>query len=191
MSHASVPPSHFDALHAQDADPYGVRSRWYERRKYALSLAALRAPQYDRGLEIGCSIGEMTAALAPRCRTLLAVDGAVRAVAAARRRTRDLPGVTVGRALVPHDWPPGRYELVVLSEVGYFLSSEDLARLAGRVSGSLAAGGELLAVHWRHPSPNNPGTGDAVHTRLRQEPFLEPSGRWEEEDFLVDVLVRR
>ena len=35
---------YFDRLYAADPDPWGFTSRWYEQRKYALTVAALPAP---------------------------------------------------------------------------------------------------------------------------------------------------
>ena len=36
----------FDAWYRDDPDPFGVRTRWYERRKLAVLLAALQHPRY-------------------------------------------------------------------------------------------------------------------------------------------------
>ncbi|MFE7421819.1 hypothetical protein [Rhodococcus sp. NPDC057529] len=60
-------PSYFDAMYAASPDPWGFGDRWYEQRKYALTLAALPRPRYRRAFEPGCSIGILTAALAHRC----------------------------------------------------------------------------------------------------------------------------
>lgn len=157
----------FDRLYAADDDPWGFRDRWYEQRKYALTVAALTRPRYGRGLELGCSIGVLTRLLAARCDALLAVDGAGRAVALARAATADLAQVTVERAVLPGGFPAGRFDLVVCSELAYYLAAPERAELIARTVAALPAGGELVAVHWRGRAADLTTTGAEVHAELR------------------------
>ena len=125
---------YFESLYAASEDPYAVQTRWYEARKRALLLAALPQARYRSAFEPGCGIGELTLALAPRCDRLLASDFSARAVATARQRTAGLGQVEVQRQTLPDDWPlePGadRFDLIVLSELGYFLGREAMHRVA-------------------------------------------------------------
>ncbi|WP_170219504.1 bifunctional PIG-L family deacetylase/class I SAM-dependent methyltransferase [Nocardioides litoris] len=163
-----------DELHAASADPWGVDRRWYERRKRDLVLAALPRERFRLAVEVGCSTGALAADLLPRCDRLVALDASPTAVAAARGR---LPGADVRRAAVPQDWPrdvaSGSADLVVLSEVGYFLSPAGLDDLAERISSSLAPDGVVVLCHWRHEVVGWPLDGPAVHARLRG-PGLPP-----------------
>lgn len=180
----SLGSDYFDRMYAAAPDPWGFGTRWYERRKYALTLAALPAASYRSGLEVGCSIGILTAALAQRCDALVALDPSATALESARGR---VPGhVRLVRGSVPGDWPAGAYDLVVLSEVAYYLDAGDLARLMGLVERDLRPGGTVVACHWRHPVQDYPQTGDEVHAALGRWPRLS---RVEEEDFLLDVLA--
>ena len=180
----SLTPDYFDRMYADDADPWGFASRWYEQRKYALTLAALPAPTYATVLEIGCSVGIFTTALAARCASLTAVDASAAALQTARSR---VPAhVRLLEGSVPADWPGGSYDLVVLSEVGYYLDHDDLTRLLDLVERDLAPGGVVVACHWRHPVADYPLSGDAVHSALGRWPRLS---RTDEEDFLLDVLA--
>jgi SAM-dependent methyltransferase len=158
---SSLPPAYFEALYAGDPDPWRFASSDYEREKYAATLAALPRARYRRALEVGCSIGVLTAALAPRCEALLAVDVAETALAAAQRRCAALPQVRFARMRLPQDWPGGAFDLILLSEVLYYLDAEDLARMADRVAGSLATGADLLLVHWTGET-DYPLGGDAA-----------------------------
>lgn len=185
----SLGPEYFEDLYARHEDPWGFTDRWYEQRKRALLLASLPRPRFARAFEPGCSIGVLTAELAPRCEALLATDVAERALAAARARLAGAPGVVLERRAVPGQWPPGPFDLVVLSEVGYYCSEPDLAVLAERAAASLAPGGVLAACHWRHPVGDYPVTGDAVHAALRSRPGLAVLAEHVEEDFRLDVLV--
>ena len=180
----SLGPDYFDRVYSGAEDPWGFATRWYEQRKYALLLAALPAASYASALEIGCSVGVLTAQLAKRCTSLLALDASRAALETASARVP--PSVELRLATVPEDWPAGSYDLVVLSEVGYYLDRSDLGRLLDLVERDLSPGGTVLACHWRHPVPDYPLTGDEVHAALGRWPRL---ARIEEEDFLLDVLV--
>jgi LmbE family N-acetylglucosaminyl deacetylase len=111
----------FDAVHARDEDPWHYTSSWYEHRKRTLTLAALPAGSYAAGLEIGCSIGTLSAELAPRCGRFLAVDASSTAVDRAARRLAHLPAARTRHLTVPNEWPDGSFDLIVVSEVGYYL----------------------------------------------------------------------
>jgi trans-aconitate methyltransferase len=190
LSGETLDRGHFDGLYEQSADPYGFTSRWYETRKYAVSMAMLPWPRYRRAFEPGCSIGVLTAQLAGRCDSLLSCDGSAAAVATARARTAQFPQVTVEQRLVPADWPAAEFDLIVLSELLYYLSDEDLARTAGLAVDSLAEGGTLLAVHWRRPVPFHPQTGDGAHAALAARPELTLLADHREPDFLAQVYLR-
>ena len=185
----SLPADYFARMYAGSDDPWGFRSRWYEQRKRAVTLAALDRPRYRRGFEPGCSVGVLTAGFAERCDRLLATDVDPTAVAAARAAVAVHPHVTVEERSVPDDWPPGAFDLVVVSEIGYYLDEPALALLVDRVASSLEPGGALLACHWRHPVDDYPLTGDAVHAAFRSRAGLLPAVRHEEEDFVLDVLT--
>jgi len=181
----------FDAFYADgDEDPWGFTDRWYEQRKQAITLAALPRRHFGRAFEPGCSIGVLTELLAPRCENLLATDVAQAALLQARRRTSRFPQVRIERASVPAQWPDGEFDLIVLSEVGYYCGSTDLTRLAERAAASLAADGVLVACHWRHPVAEYPISGDDVHAALRAQSGLASLAHHLEEDFVLDVLVR-
>ncbi|MEI4271013.1 SAM-dependent methyltransferase [Klenkia sp. LSe6-5] len=182
----TLPPAYFDDLYAAADDPWSLRTRWYERRKYALSAAALPREQYGDGLEVGCSVGELTAVLAPRCARMTAWDASAAAVATAAARN---PGVAVERRVAPRDRLPV-VDLLVLSEVLYYLAPSDLAVLVEQVRTAVRPGGTLLAVHWRHPVADYPQTGDAVHAALRTALDWPRVAAHEEPDLLLDCWVR-
>jgi SAM-dependent methyltransferase len=175
---------HFDARFRASDDPYDLEHRWYERRKRALTVACLGREHYARVFEPGCAIGLLTAALAPRCEKLLAVDVAPAAVDLARTRLDDLAHVTIARMAVPDDWPDGSFDLIVLSEIGYYLEPTKLVRLRDKAVGALTDGGELLAVHWRGRSQDHVLHGDEVHEVLRADTSLRRM-LWHLEDRLV------
>lgn len=186
----TLPATYFDQLYAADRDPWGFESRWYEQRKYDITRACLPQPSYRKGLEIGCSIGVLTAALARRCDALLAVDTSAAAVAVARQRLAGEPHVELREMTVPAEWPDGDFDLIVLSEVGYYFDVANLDALLGRILASLTSDGVLIAVHWRHPVADYPLTGDQVHERIAARESLGRLASHREADFVLDVFGR-
>ena len=185
----SLGPDHFERIYAEADDPWGFEHRWYERRKRAVTLASLPRERFASAFEPGCSIGVLTEALAERCDRLLATDVAARPLEVARRRLAGRPGVRIERLQVPQEWPSEHFDLVVLSEIGYYLSAADLETLVRRAAASLTPDGVLVACHWRHPA-GDPLRGDDVHALLREVSGLDVLVEHVEEDFRLDVLVR-
>jgi SAM-dependent methyltransferase len=181
---------YFRERYAASPDPYGLAERWYEARKYAITVALLPWQRYGAAFEPGCSVGVLTAMLAARCDSLLACDAVPGAVASARARTAGLPGVRVERREVPAEWPARSFDLVVFSELLYYFDDADLGRVLGLGIGSLRPGGQLLAVHWRHPAPGHPRTGDEVHEDLAAHPGLARLARYRDPDFTAEVYAR-
>ena len=187
----SLTAPYFDDLYAGTRDPWGFESRWYERRKRAVTLAALPRTRFTSVLELGCSIGVFTEQLAVRAETLLAIDISEEPLRVARERLAGHPEVTFDRLTVPREWPEGSFDLIVLSEVGYYCSAADLRRLLERCRSSLTADGVLLACHWRHPVEVYPLTGDAVHAQLARVAGLQRTVHHVEYDFLLEVFEPR
>jgi len=183
-------PGYFDAMYAAAADPWSLRTRWYEARKYAVSTAMLPRQRYADAFEPGCSVGVLTGMLAPRCDRLLSCDMAAAAVTAATAHTAQFPNVTVERRAIPRDWPPGGFDLVVLSEFLYYFAGHDLDYVLDLVLTALRPAGTLLAVHWRHPVPEYPRSGDDVHAALGARSGLARLADHTEPDFLAQVYVR-
>lgn len=180
----------FDELHEEHFDPWAVESSWYEQRKRALTLAALPQRRYGRALEIGCSVGLLARDLATRSDEMIAIDRSSAALARAADNLRDHHDcVALHQAAVPDEWPDGIHDLVVVSEVGYFLSPRELDRLMERAHESLAPGGTVVLCHWRHPISGWPLDGERVHARWRARHGAALVAEHREPDFLLDVYV--
>jgi LmbE family N-acetylglucosaminyl deacetylase len=179
----------FDGIHSRDPDPWKYSTSWYERRKRALTVASLPAEHYDAGLEIGCSIGTLTADLAPRCTNLVAVDASSAALERAAERLAPFPGVTVNHLTLPEGWPAGRYDLVVMSEVGYYFAAGEFDELLEKIRTSMLPGGTLVLCHWRHPISGWELDGEAVHALARDRLKWSTAGLYRERDFLLETLT--
>ncbi len=183
--------SDFEARYQADHDPWGYTTSAYERDKYAATLAACGSGPFAHALELGASIGVFTAALAPRCRSLTTIDAAPTAVEIARRRLANTPGVKILAGSIPAAIPDGPYDLVVASEILYYLTVDELDTTLERVREQTRTGARLVAVHWRPDGPERPLTADEVHATLRRQTWLGATERADTDDYRLDVLERR
>ena len=152
---APVRRAYFERLYAASDAPWDFESSWYERRKYALTLAALPRPRYRSAFEPGCSFGELTELLAPRCDALLAYEMIPDVAERARSRFAGRSHVEIQTLAIPEAWPRRALDLVILSEVAYYLSESGLDDLASSLEKNLEPGG--------HPSAVRPGPRYALH----------------------------
>ncbi|NHD16111.1 MULTISPECIES: SAM-dependent methyltransferase [unclassified Actinopolyspora] len=190
---SSTPLERFGELHERWFDPWDTARSWYERRKRAVALACLPRPAYAAVVEPACGIGAFTAELAPRCARLAASDGLEVAVRRARQRLAGWPHVSVCRRRLPDGFPPERAsaDLVVLSEILYYLDTGDLDAVVDAAVRALRRGGELLAVHWRPRADDAARDGDSAHRRLRERSGLEVLVTHCEAEFRAEVLGLR
>ena len=177
----------FDRIHTRGPDPWDVDTSPYEREKYDRTLATIPALHMPAILEIGCSIGAQTTRLAERTDSLLALDISAEAVARARQRCANLAHVTVRQARIPQDWPPGLFNLIVISEMLYFLDRADVASAARLAVGSLTRDGAILLVNWTGHT-DSPTTGnEAAELFVATAKFLRHTCN-EQTSYRVDLL---
>jgi hypothetical protein len=181
----------FDALYRSDPDPFAVGSSWYEQRKIAVVLACLARPEYDAGWDAAAGTGHLAAGLASRCRRVLATDASGVAVAAltagpqpgptpgpasaAEAGREAVPAPSGGRPVLPAHVSVQRsalpevpaaargVDLVVVSEVLYYLPDRERAATLGMLAG---LGAEVVAVHWRHHPGDAFLSGADTHREL-------------------------
>ncbi len=190
LTGTATPDAYFEERWALGDDPWEHGSRWYETRKYDLTAAALPRPMYRRSFEPGCGAGFLTQRLAERSTDHLAMERHPRGVRTTTERCRHLASVTVTEGCIPSDWPDGRFDLIVLSEVLYYLADDELAEVLGRAHVALAPGGDLVAVHYRAVVDEHVRTGDEVHHRLTTSAPWEHLLHGVDPDFVLDVVRR-
>jgi len=178
---------YFETLYARVADPWDYETSAYERSKYAATLATLPRAQYRHGLELGCSIGVLTAQLIERVSTLTAVDTASLALDAARQRLARHTNIRWIRAHLPEGEWQGSYDLVVLSELLYYLHPQELLALVQRLRSCCVTGADIVAVHWIGPT-DYPMTADAAVAEFeRGFDGLRPVRRQRAERYRLDL----
>jgi nodulation protein S (NodS) len=187
----------FEAKYQETDDPWNYRESWYEQRKYAVTLACLPRRRYRLVWEPACSIGVLTGLLAGRADRVLASDASSTAIATAR--AAQLP-VDAGSV----DWsvqalpaaaaaPAGSADLVMLSEILYYLDENDRGATLDAAGELLSPGGDLVVVHWRAWPDDVHLSGHDANAWARDR--LLDSGwtllaRHDDEEFVLDVLRR-
>jgi predicted TPR repeat methyltransferase len=188
----SMHPSYFAQIYQTNPDPWNFETSLYEREKYLASLAALPLERYRRAFEIGGSIGVLTRMLADRCDRLLSIDVSSVAQGRAQIRCADQPQVEFRIMQFPRETPDQTFDLIVLSEVGYYLSERDLLISRDWIVNALRPGGHLLLVHWTPLVQDYPLTGDEVHDLFlaaTPAPFNSVFST-RETNYRIDVLAR-
>lgn len=192
MRDETLPVSYFETLYARSPDPWGFATSAYEADKYVATLAALPRPSYARALEVGCSIGILTDRLASRCSSLLAVEPVETALASARTTNAHHAHVRFAAAFIPGDWPDGRFDLVLLSEVLDYLGRKDLEAVVESLAHSVEPEGDVVLVHWVGKKAGAAAHPDEASEILihAAEAFLRPLRQERNAQYRLDVLRR-
>ena len=114
-------------------------------------------------------------------------DCAARAVASARLRLADMPHVEIAQLQTPNEWPEADFDLIVVSEIAYYLSEDSFTRLSEILRLALNNGATVVAVHWRHPITSCTLTGDDVHGLWTKRFGTAPLGGYKDNDVNIDV----
>lgn len=185
----------FDALYRRDADPWRVRTSWYERRKREVVLASLLRPRYAAAWDPACGTGDLARALVSRCDRVLASDLSDRAVELTLELVAGRPSVEAHRHALPEPppWLSLPLELVLLAEVLYYLPAADRERTYALVDEVADDRAEVLAVHWRH-DPHDGWLSGAAVTRECGTALTDRGWRavvsHEDRDFVLASWVR-
>ncbi|WP_120005011.1 bifunctional PIG-L family deacetylase/class I SAM-dependent methyltransferase [Nesterenkonia muleiensis] len=191
---------HLQRLYAEAQDPWDLETSEYEKAKRRATLQALPRDRYRLCFEAGSSIGVLTADLAQRADRVIGWEPVERAAATARARILDLetagtvrPGTVSieDRALsaLNNDLGPLGADLIVLSEVLYFIPHHELAPIVSGLCARAAPEAHLVAVHWTHSVAGWPAGGAGTHEVLAGEPSLRALHRDEtSEDYLLEVF---
>ncbi len=143
MIHSRV---YFEELYRSNNDPWGYDYHWYEARKRQICLALLTRPHYERVLEIGCSNGHLSVYLAQRAAHLLCIDVSKQAVQLASQRLEAFEHVTVENRKIPEDFYEQKFDLIVISEVAYYLTFDELGEFIEQLKQALNPEGEILGT---------------------------------------------
>lgn len=185
----SLNSEYFKDVYDANDDPWNFETSEYELKKYSSTINSLPKLKYKNALEIGCSIGVLTKLLAEKCDALLATDVSQKALDKAIKRLENSKNVIFKNAAFPQELPNGKFDLIVISEVAYYLSIEDWNTAMKKLLQILESGGNILLCHWLPEVHDYPQTGDKVHDSF--EKFMK--GKMQtvfsrrEENYRIDV----
>lgn len=164
----SLNPEYFKDVYAANEDPWNFETSEYEAAKYSVTIALLPGEKYENALEIGCSIGVLTQMLAEKCIRLLATDVSEKALDVAAKRCAELDNVSFQLLSFPKELPKGQYDLIMISEVAYYLSYNDWEYAMKILLERILTGGHIVLVHWLPEVHDYPQTGDEVHNSFKR-----------------------
>lgn len=184
--------TNFEARYRADPDPWRTLTDPYESHKRERTLAACGEGPFASACDLGAGTGVLAAALAPRCDHLLALDGAPTAIAEAQRRLAPFPHAEARVATLPNGLPAGPLDLVVASEILYYLDDGAFHMVLDWLPEALTLGGRAVAVHWTGSAPDLRRSADEVGAALAATPGLRTvqDGAGPTEGFRLDVLER-
>jgi SAM-dependent methyltransferase len=143
----AIDPAGFEQKFQKNIDPWNYTSSPFEHFKRKVLLRACGCRTYGRGLELACAIGETTRYLSRRCLRLLAVDSSPTALVEAKRRLRGNSKVSFRLATLPEHMPHGPFDLIVASEIVYYLSPHALDKLVRRLDAATAPNGRVVILN--------------------------------------------
>ena len=182
--------SFFEAKYKDERDPWRFASSPYELGRYDATIRALEPGRYRAAFEPGCSVGVLTARLAALCDAVEAIDFSPTAVSSARERCAGLPNVRIACMSLPERLPVEGFDLIVLSEIGYYFKAPEWSQLSSDLITPMLRGSTLLATHWLGTSADHCIGGDEVHAILSQNGALRLEHSDRQESFRIDCWTR-
>ncbi|MGF1482213.1 MAG: SAM-dependent methyltransferase [Cyanophyceae cyanobacterium] len=138
---------YFETLFANQADPWKYTEP-YEEVKYQQTLELLPPTPIEHALELACAEGHSTAKLAPRVGHLTATDISQIAIEHAQERCQNCDNIRFLTIDLTKEELPGQFDLIVCSEVLYYLEDREALRyFARRIAEALRPGGYFLNAH--------------------------------------------
>ncbi|MDH3924681.1 MAG: polysaccharide deacetylase family protein [Xanthomonadales bacterium] len=149
---------YWDAVFSSE-DPWNYTSE-YEKQKYQHTLDTIPDISPSRVLELGCAEGHFTKMLSAIADNVTAVDISERALNRARERCAGLGNVKFEQHDISEGVYPGEFDLVVCSEILYYLRDRyAVEAFASAVKSALPLGGFLLMTHANMVSDDRTETG--------------------------------
>jgi glycosyltransferase involved in cell wall biosynthesis/peptidoglycan/xylan/chitin deacetylase (PgdA/CDA1 family) len=149
----------FETLFSKNPDPWKY-THPYEQTKYEFTLSLLPPGQINNALELASAEGHFTAQLAPKVTNLIAADISKVALERTAERCKDFNHIRYQQLDIVKDELPGRFDLIVCSEVLYYVGGlTELQLVADKFAAALSLDGYLLMAHAHQivDEPDKPG----------------------------------
>jgi 2-polyprenyl-3-methyl-5-hydroxy-6-metoxy-1,4-benzoquinol methylase len=136
----------FDRLYTLDADPFSVERSHYEYLKAKDLLTVLTSQHYSNVLDAGCGTGRMTKKLSAFADRIVGIDFSGEAIRLAHTYCSDLPHATFELSDLRDFASAMTYDLIVCSEVLYYLTGPDLTRAIASLKNAASERAELVVI---------------------------------------------
>jgi cyclopropane fatty-acyl-phospholipid synthase-like methyltransferase len=163
-----IGPAGFEQKFRDNIDPWNYTRSPFKHYKRSVLLRACGCRTYGRGLELACAIGETTRYVAQRCLRLLAVDSSLTALHEANRRLQGNQRVTFRQAVLPGETPRGPFDLIVASEIAYYISAQSLDQLSDKLKLALAPNGRIVFLNHTCAFDDAAQAPARAHQRIRR-----------------------
>ncbi len=150
--------NHLNSLYAETHDPWDFEHSTYEQNKFKATRIALSQQRYDATFELGCGNGQLARHLGKLSDRYTGMDAVEKALSAARQA---VPTGTFVKGFYPCPLPVDTFDLIVLSEILYFLDPRGIGLLATDI-GSHWPKAEVICVTWLGQSGNELQGDDAA-----------------------------
>lgn len=147
MKQRAIDLEEFERKFAADPDPWKTWSSSFEQMKRRNLRHMVGTGRHGRVLEVAAGNGSNTSMLASRALRLTATEGTASGAELTARAVSGVPRTTVLQLDLAMPFPGPRYDLIVISEVLYYLDARTLSVLANNVANTLQPGGALVLAH--------------------------------------------
>lgn len=189
----------FEAAYRESDDPWASASPRYRYQglKYDRLVALLPRKRFDHALDLGCGLGLLSQKLAERAERVLGIDIAPAAIENARHRAAGFDNVAFepGDILNLPASLDGKFDLVVVADVLYYLSPLDEAVLRSvvrRIADLLTPGGTcLLANHFFFAADPDSRVSRKIHRAFEACPRFAMTSEHRKAFFLATLFSER
>jgi SAM-dependent methyltransferase len=189
----------FEAAYRESDDPWASASPQYRYQglKYDRLVALLPGKRFQHALDLGCGLGLLSQKLALRAERVLGIDIAPAAIEHARRRGAAVDNLAFepGDILNLSSSLDGKFDLVVVADVLYYLSPLDEAVLRSvvrRIADLLTPGGTcLLANHFFFAADPDSRVSRKIHRAFSDCPRFAVTSEHRRAFFLATLFSER
>ncbi len=150
-AHAANEPvaaDHFEGMFRKSPDPWGYDTETYEADRFARTIAALGGKRFEHALELGCGNGALTSRLVDHCDAIVATDVSHAALEVAATRLAGHASVMLIQGQLPQDVPHGTFDLIVMSDMLYYLGLLGVARLMSKLQDRAAPNCQMVITNY-------------------------------------------
>lgn len=136
----------YDLAYRLRNDLFEIEGSEYEQHKLNRLIGVIRQRRYKTVLDVGCGIGILAEKISPFCQQIIGIDFSPKAISLAEKRCKNLENVSfLERDIRTFDFQ-GDYDLVIFSEVLYYLEDRFIERIVHRLKKNLPDSARIIIV---------------------------------------------